>query len=51
MDDKPFVWYGTWTEFDAEVRHRWIDSSERLGLDSDLMTDGGRDDLGQPSAT
>jgi hypothetical protein len=33
-DDRvPFHWQGTWEEFDAEVRRRWIDSSERLGLD------------------
>jgi hypothetical protein len=32
-DDKPFRWEGTMAEFDAEVRRRWIEASERLGLD------------------
>lgn len=29
----PSHWHGTMAEFDAEVRRRWIESSERLGLD------------------
>ena len=29
----PFHWHGTMAEFDAEIRRRWIESSERLGLD------------------
>lgn len=36
-DDRvPFHWQGTWEEFDAEVRRRWIGASERYGLDSGL---------------
>jgi hypothetical protein len=32
-EDRPFHWHGTVAEFDAEVRRRWIASSEQLGLD------------------
>lgn len=32
-DPAPFHWHGTAAEFDAEVRRRWIESSEQLGLD------------------
>ena len=30
---KPSRWEGTMAEFDAEVRRRWIEASEQLGLD------------------
>lgn len=35
-DDAPFRWEGTMAEFDAEVRRRWIESSQQLGLDHGL---------------
>ena len=29
----PFHWQGIWEEFDAEVRRRWVEASDQLGLD------------------
>jgi len=43
MDDREplFCWHGTWEEFDAEVRARWLDATARLGLGDEESEGGG----------